>query len=141
MGPASAGNHVDDEQWRQILEVNVTGNYLLADEIRRVFSDQDLPAAIVWTSSANAVVAKSGSEAYDVSKASVNHLVRELAVAYGPRVCVNGISPATVVKGSAMFSRDRVLVSLAKYGISHSPDEDTEELRGKLVLGCVNSRY
>ncbi len=32
------------------------------------------------TSSANAVVAKRGSEAYDVSKAASRHLIRELAV-------------------------------------------------------------
>ncbi len=55
------------------------------------------------TSSANAVVAKRGSEAYDVSKAALSHLVRELAVSLAPDVRVNGISPATVVKGSPCF--------------------------------------
>ena len=33
-----------------------------------------------------------------------------------PQVRVNGISPATVVKGSTMFPRDRVIASLKKYG-------------------------
>ncbi len=60
------------------------------------------------TSSANAVVAKRGSEAYDVSKAALSHLVRELAVSLSPKVRVNGISPSTVVKGSTMFPRGRV---------------------------------
>ena len=69
------------------------------------------------TSSANAVVPKRGSEAYDVSKAAVSHLVRELAVIAVPKVRVNGISPATVVKGSTMFPRDRVIGSLQKYKI------------------------
>jgi NAD(P)-dependent dehydrogenase (short-subunit alcohol dehydrogenase family) len=57
------------------------------------------------------------SEAYDVSKAALSHLVRELAVGLAPRVRVNGISPATVVKGSTMFPRDRVRASLTKYNI------------------------
>jgi NAD(P)-dependent dehydrogenase (short-subunit alcohol dehydrogenase family) len=46
------------------------------------------------------VVAKWGSEAYDVSKAALSHLVRELATALAPKIRVNGVSPATVVIGS-----------------------------------------
>ena len=38
--------------------------------------------------------------------------MRELAVGLAPGVRVNGISPATVVKGSTMFPRDRVTRSL-----------------------------
>ena len=53
--------------------------------------------------------------AYDTSKAAANHLVRELAVELAPLVRVNGVAPATVVQGSAMFPRDRVIASLAKY--------------------------
>ena len=46
---------------------------------------------------------------------------------------VNAIAPATVVEGSAMFPRDRVVVSLDKYGIAWSDDEPTEVLRDKLA--------
>jgi rhamnose utilization protein RhaD (predicted bifunctional aldolase and dehydrogenase)/NAD(P)-dependent dehydrogenase (short-subunit alcohol dehydrogenase family) len=123
---------IADEQWKLTLNVNVTGNYLLADEANRVFSAQGLPAIIVLTSSANAVVPKRGSEAYDVSKSAVNHLVRELAIGLAPLVRVNGIAPATVVAGSAMFPRERVLASLAKYGIEFRKDDSTEALRDKL---------
>ena len=70
------------------------------------------------TTSANAVVAKKGSLAYDTSKAAANHLVRELAVEMAPLVRVNAVAPATVVKGSTMFPRDRVIASLAKYEIA-----------------------
>ena len=130
---SSPDGRISDDQWRLTMDVNVTANFLLADELRGIFADQDLPAVIVLTSSANAVVPKAGSEAYDVSKAAVNHLVRELAIALAPLVRVNGVSPATVVKGSTMFPRDRVLASLAKYKIEHNPDEPTEELRNKLA--------
>src|SRR5207253_11098810 len=94
---------------------------------------QQLPASIVLTSSANAVVAKAGSEAYDVSKAAINHLVRELAVGLGPLVRVNAVAPATVVAGSAMFPRDRVIVSVQKYKIGLEHSESTEDLRAKLA--------
>jgi NAD(P)-dependent dehydrogenase (short-subunit alcohol dehydrogenase family) len=78
-------------------------------------------------------VAKSGSEPYDVGKAAINHLIRELAIGLGPLVRVNGIAPASVVAGSAMFPRDRVIGSLQKYGVVFSEAEGTEALRAKLA--------
>jgi NAD(P)-dependent dehydrogenase (short-subunit alcohol dehydrogenase family) len=131
--PSSPEGKISDEQWAATLQINITGNYLLADEVARVLRDQDLEASIVLTSSANAVVPKRGSEAYDVSKAAVSHLVRELAVALAPKVRVNGISPATVIRGSAMFPRERVIASLKKYGIAFDSDSGDEQLRALLA--------
>jgi rhamnulose-1-phosphate aldolase/alcohol dehydrogenase len=122
-----------DGQWAQTFLINVTGNYLLARQTEWIFKDQGLRAAMVLTSSANAVVPKKGSEAYDTSKTALNHLIRELSIKLGPHVRVNGIAPATVVAGSTMFPRDRVIHALKKYKISFSESESTEELRAKLA--------
>jgi rhamnose utilization protein RhaD (predicted bifunctional aldolase and dehydrogenase)/NAD(P)-dependent dehydrogenase (short-subunit alcohol dehydrogenase family) len=122
-----------DAQWAQTFLVNVTGNYLLARQTEWVFKDQALSAAMVLTSSANALVPKKGSEAYDTSKAALNHLVRELSIKLSPHVRVNGIAPATVVAGSTMFPRDRVIQSLQKYKIDFTDSESTDELRAKLA--------
>jgi rhamnose utilization protein RhaD (predicted bifunctional aldolase and dehydrogenase)/NAD(P)-dependent dehydrogenase (short-subunit alcohol dehydrogenase family) len=130
--PDLAGR-IRDEQWHTTLALNVTANYLLADEAAAVLQDQGTPSAIVLTSSANAVVPKQGSEAYDVSKSAVSHLVRELAIRLAPAVRVNGIAPATVVSGSTMFPRDRVQASLTKYKIEWSDAESTDGLRDKLA--------
>jgi NAD(P)-dependent dehydrogenase (short-subunit alcohol dehydrogenase family) len=132
--PSSPDGVISDTQWASTLEINVTANYLLADEAARVFDVQGIETSIVLTSSANAVVAKRGSEAYDVSKAAVSHLVRELAVTLSPKIRVNGISPATVVKGSTMFPRDRVKASLAKYKIPFEESSSDDELRTSLAL-------
>ncbi|PYQ98241.1 MAG: bifunctional rhamnulose-1-phosphate aldolase/short-chain dehydrogenase, partial [Acidobacteria bacterium] len=129
--PAPGG--ATESTWDRTLHVNVTGNHVLADEAARVLRAQNLSASIVLTSSANAIVPKSGSEPYDVSKAAINHLIRELAVGLGPLVRVNGIAPATVVAGSSMFPRDRVISSLKKYDIPFQDDEPTEALRAKLA--------
>ena len=131
--PSSPDGVITDAQWALTLEVNVTGNYLLTDEAERLFKAQGLPGSVVLTSSANAVVPKHGSEAYDVSKAALSHLVRELAVTYAPLLRVNGISPATVVKGSTMFPRDRVKASLGKYGIGFDEAQSDDELRNLLA--------
>jgi len=131
--PPDKSGRIEDRQWDRTFAINVTGTYVLADEARKIFSRQSLPASIVITTSANAIVAKKGSLAYDASKAAANHLVRELAVEMSPFVRVNAVAPATVVKGSTMFPRDRVVASLIKYGIGFDENEPTEDLRNKLA--------
>lgn len=128
-----ADGELSEALWAKTFLVNVTGNYLLAREADSIFRDQTLPVSLVLTGSANAVVPKKGSEAYDTSKAALNHLIRELAIKLGPTVRVNGIAPATVVAGSTMFPRDRVMQSLDKYGVGYSASESDDELRNKLA--------
>ena len=82
--PTPAPGTPVEQVWTQALALNVTSNHVLADEAARVLRAQGLPATVVLTSSANAVVPKSGSEPYDVSKTAVNHLIRELAIGLGP---------------------------------------------------------
>ena len=131
--PPDKTGYIADNLWDKTFAINVTGAYIVADEANKIFKRQGLPANVVLTTSANAVVAKKGSLAYDTSKAAANHLVRELAIELSPLVRVNAVAPATVVKGSTMFPRDRVIASLAKYKLEFSEDEDTEDLRGKLA--------
>jgi len=124
---------VSDDLWRKTYEINVVGSAIIAEESRAVIAKQKTKGAIVLVSSANAVVSKKGSVAYDTSKAAVNHLVRELAIEFAPDVRVNAIAPATVVEGSQMFPRDRTISSLQKYDIAFDENESTEELRSKLA--------
>jgi NAD(P)-dependent dehydrogenase (short-subunit alcohol dehydrogenase family) len=131
--PSDTSGHIPDDKWALTFNINVTGSYLVGDEAAKTWKDQGLRGNLVLTTSANAVVAKKGSLAYDTSKAAANHLVRELAIELAPLVRVNGVAPATVVQGSAMFPRDRVIGSLAKYNIQYTDDEATESLVKKLA--------
>jgi rhamnulose-1-phosphate aldolase/alcohol dehydrogenase len=131
--PSDTTGHIPDDKWALTFNINVTGSYLVADEAAKTWKEQGLKGSLVLTTSANAVVSKKGSLAYDTSKAAANHLVRELAIELAPLVRVNGVAPATVVQGSAMFPRDRVIGSLAKYNIPYAEDEATESLVTKLA--------
>lgn len=131
--PSDTTGHIPDDKWALTFNINVTGSYLVADEAFKTWKQQGLRGNLVLTTSANAAVAKKGSLAYDTSKAAANHLVRELAIELAPLVRVNGVAPATVVQGSAMFPRDRVIGSLAKYAIPYKDDEATESLVSKLA--------
>jgi rhamnulose-1-phosphate aldolase/alcohol dehydrogenase len=131
--PPSKEGKVTDNQWDLTFAVNVKGGYIVADEACKIWDAQGLSGSLVLTTSVNAVVAKKGSVAYDTSKAAANHLVRELAIELAPLVRVNGLAPATVVEGSSMFPRDRVISSLVKYDIPFDESEATESLRNKLA--------
>jgi len=131
--PSDTSGHIPDDKWAFTFGVNVTGSYIVGDEAYKTWKEQGLKGALVLTTSANAAVAKKGSVAYDCSKAAANHLVRELSMELAPLVRVNGVAPATVVQGSAMFPRDRVIGSLAKYNIPYTDDEATESLVKKLA--------
>jgi rhamnulose-1-phosphate aldolase/alcohol dehydrogenase len=125
--------HIPDDKWALTFAINVTGSYIVADEASKTWKEQGLPGSLVLTTSANAVVAKKGSVAYDTSKAAANHLVGELAVELAPLIRVNGVAPATVVQGSAMFPRERVIASLSKYGIAYSASESSDALTERLA--------
>jgi len=131
--PSNTTGHIPDDKWALTFAINVTGAYLVGDEAAKTWKKQGLRGNLVLTTSANAVVPKKGSLAYDTSKAAANHLVRELAIELAPLVRVNGVAPATVVQGSAMFPRDRVIGSLAKYNIPYTDKEETASLVTKLA--------
>ena len=124
---------IPDDKWGLTFDINVIGQAFVAEEAYKIWKEQGLKANLIITTSVNAAVAKKGSLAYDTSKAAANHLVRELAIEMAPLVRVNAVAPATVVQGSNMFPRDRVISSLAKYNIAYTEAEDTESLRTKLA--------
>jgi rhamnulose-1-phosphate aldolase/alcohol dehydrogenase len=132
VAPDTTG-HIPDDKWALTFAINVTGSYIVADEAAKTWKEQGLRGSLVLTTSANAAVAKKGSLAYDTSKAAANHLTRELAIELAPLVRVNAVAPATVVQGSAMFPRERVISSLAKYKIPYAEDEPTDSLTKKLA--------
>ena len=68
VSPDTSG-HIPDDKWALTFALNVTGSYLVADEAFKTWKEQGLRGNMVLTTSANAVVAKKGSVAYDTSKA------------------------------------------------------------------------
>ena len=131
--PPDASGHIPDGMWDTTFNVNVKGAYIVADEARKIWEAQGLPGSLVIATSVNGAVAKKGSLAYDTSKAAANHLVRELAIELAPHVRVNGLAPATVVTGSSMFPRERVISGLQKYALPFEEAEETDALRDRLA--------
>lgn len=126
-----AGGHLSDEKWRRTYEANVMGAYLVADEAAKLWRDQGLTASFALTTSAQAP--RSGSLAFEASKAALHQLIGDLAADLAPLVRVNGVAPAGVVQGSGLFPRERVIALLARHEVAHRESETDEALREKLA--------
>jgi len=80
---------------RKVLEVNVTAILAWTQQAWRAWLGEH-GGAVLNVASVGGLRAGSPIGAYNVSKAAVIHLTRQLAVELGPNVRVNGIAPAVV---------------------------------------------
>ncbi len=103
MNNAGRGSHTLPEnltmdEWDSIFQLNLRGYFLMAQAVGRHMIEQKIRGAIVMTSSTCAWTAMGrGNFAYSISKAGVNHLVRELALEWGCYgIRVNAIEPCQV---------------------------------------------
>lgn len=84
---------VDDADWRDVLDVNVTGIFICAREASRLMLDRK-SAAVVNLSSIAGLVGMERMAAYSASKGAVDSLTRTLALEWATRgVRVNSIAP------------------------------------------------
>lgn len=95
-GIGSAQRIVDADlaEWSKVLDVNLTGPFLLVKHAGRVMGRG---GSIIVTASLNAVQAGSGMAAYCASKAGVAMLVKVAAIELGPvGIRVNAVGPGFV---------------------------------------------
>jgi NAD(P)-dependent dehydrogenase (short-subunit alcohol dehydrogenase family) len=98
-GIGSVGRLVDLDvaEWSRVLDVNLTGPYLL---IKHAAQHMGEGGSIVVTASLNAVQAGIGMGAYCASKAGVAMLVEVAALELGPKgIRVNAVGPGLVRTG------------------------------------------
>jgi NAD(P)-dependent dehydrogenase (short-subunit alcohol dehydrogenase family) len=84
-----------EEEWRQIIDLNLTGVFLCAQVEARAMASAGY-GKIINTASMSAHIANTPQNqvAYNASKAGVLHLTRTLAAEWAPKgIRVNSISP------------------------------------------------
>lgn len=91
--PAELGSLAD---WRRIIDVNLSGQYVVAREVGRRMLEAG-GGRIVMMASQAAIIGLDGHAAYSASKAGVLGMLRCMALEWGSRgVTVNAISPTVV---------------------------------------------
>jgi 3-oxoacyl-[acyl-carrier protein] reductase len=85
-----------DTMWGEVLNVNLTGMFIVAQEAARQMCKQG-SGRIINMASASAHVAHSGQAAYAVSKAGIEALTRTMAFELAPfGIIVNAVAPGTI---------------------------------------------
>jgi NAD(P)-dependent dehydrogenase (short-subunit alcohol dehydrogenase family) len=96
----SAHVHPEDltlEDWRNVFAVNLTGYFLCAQEAGKRMIPQKRGAILNIGSIGGVSTLGRGNFPYDISKAGVHHLTRELAVYWGRHnIRVNAIAPCQI---------------------------------------------
>ncbi len=88
---------VTEEDFDQVLRVNLKGPLLVGQAVARQLIDQGRGGAIVNLSSVGAVLAAPFQAAYNVSKGGVAQLTRVMALSLAPHgIRVNAVGPGTI---------------------------------------------
>ena len=84
--------NLSETEWRQVLDVNLTGVYLCAKEAGRVMLNQGY-GNIVNMSSCRGILSGANQSVYSASKAGVISLTKVLACELAPTIRVNALAP------------------------------------------------
>jgi len=124
------------EQWRNVIEVNLTGQFLCCREAARTFlrtvaagEGQRGRGKIICISSVHDVIPWAGHANYAAAKGGVSMLMKTLAQELAPRgIRVNAISPGAIKTGInrsawATPEAERELLRLIPYGRVGEPED------------------
>ena len=98
----------DEAWWRRIIDVNLTGHFLVSHPIARIMAKQG-GGAIINMSSGGATRAHRAFTAYDATKGGIEALTRAMALDLGPyNIRVNALMPGSI-DTSGLSIEDRTL--------------------------------
>ncbi|KAK1452321.1 short-chain dehydrogenase [Colletotrichum melonis] len=92
---ADLDDNVDEDDWDRCFNMNVKSHLFLMHAARPYLDEVE--GAFITTASLAGVKVSGSSLAYAVTKAAQIHLVKGLALAAGPRIRVNSVSPGLML--------------------------------------------
>jgi NAD(P)-dependent dehydrogenase (short-subunit alcohol dehydrogenase family) len=85
---------VTAEEWREVMEVNVTGTFLLTQQVGRDLIARSRPGAIINIASTHGLIGAPERSTYGISKGALIQMTRMLAIEWAQHdVRVNAIAP------------------------------------------------
>lgn len=123
-----------EDEWRSVLEINLTGMFLCAKEIGKVMLEQK-NGSMINMASARGIAGGASQSVYSVSKAGVIQLTRCLAIEWAPHVRVNALAPGylktplvrEIMKDQGWYEGMRDLHAMRRFG-------EPEEVVGAAVF-------
>ncbi|KAL0938791.1 short-chain dehydrogenase [Colletotrichum truncatum] len=116
-------DNVDEEDWDRCFNMNVKSHLFLMHAARPHLDEAE--GAFITTASLAGVKVSGSSMAYSVTKAAQIHLVKALAVAAGPRIRVNSVSPGLLLtEWGLQFSEEQRETAREKTRLKRLPTVD-----------------
>jgi NAD(P)-dependent dehydrogenase (short-subunit alcohol dehydrogenase family) len=85
---------VTPAEWREVMEVNVTGTFLLTQQVGRHLIDNRRGGAIVSIASTHGLIGAPERSTYGISKGAIIQMTRMLAIEWAPHgIRVNAVAP------------------------------------------------
>lgn len=129
VNPAAALTELDIDDWRRVLDINLTGTLLAIQSTARVMLDQRRQGSIVTIASIAAVDPLWGTPSYPVSKAGVWMLTKNASRTLAPLgIRVNSIGPGYIETNMTAISEEvdtmnANIMSNTPMGRKGTPDE------------------
>ncbi|MEM9565693.1 MAG: SDR family NAD(P)-dependent oxidoreductase [Actinomycetota bacterium] len=96
VGPMLHFFEADEDWWRRIIDVNLTGHFLVSHPVARIMARRG-GGAIINMSSGGATQAHRSFTAYDATKGGIEALTRAMALDLGPYgIRVNALMPGSI---------------------------------------------
>jgi 2-deoxy-D-gluconate 3-dehydrogenase len=110
---------ITPDEWNQVISVNVTGSFFMAQHVAQHLVDTERPGSIINIASTFTVIGAPNVSAYGISKAAVGGITRHLAVEWAPYgIRVNAVAPGSVktkIRAEIMAANpERAEANLAK---------------------------
>jgi NAD(P)-dependent dehydrogenase (short-subunit alcohol dehydrogenase family) len=91
---------LDETAWRAVVDVNLTGTFIITRAVARRLVAKQRPGAIVNITSMNGVAPGPNAGAYGSTKAAVSLLTQQMALEWGPYgIRVNAVAPGLIDAG------------------------------------------
>jgi NAD(P)-dependent dehydrogenase (short-subunit alcohol dehydrogenase family) len=88
------------DAWRAVVDVNLTGTFLVARAAARAMIAAGRPGAMVAVTSMNGVAPGPNAGAYGATKAAVALLTKQMALEWGPHaIRINAVAPGLIDAG------------------------------------------
>ena len=122
--------------WQHVIDINLTGSFLVAREAFKVFKKQGKGGVIIFINSDNSLKPSTNSVSYNASKAGALHLARCVANEGGKyKIRSHSILPGAVFGRSGMWTDQFRKERASVHGFD--PDKLEEEYKKANTLGVI----
>ena len=132
-----SGEELSEEDWNEVIDVNLTGCFLMAQAVGKYMIDNHVKGNIINVASQGGVIALKQHAAYCASKGGLIALTKVLALEWGDYgIRVNAVSPTVVMTAMGHKAWDGPKGDALKKEMPSGRFAEPEEVAGAIAYLC-----